>query len=134
AGGVAGVQFLLDGAALGGEDTAAPYGVSWVTTTATPGPHTLTARARDTAGNLATSAAVSVNVANGGSSDPRFVNDRVIIGLDEPTQIAWTPDGRMLVAERDGTIWVVPAGSSQVLPTPLIQVPSVQTADERGLL
>src|SRR6185312_7848169 len=86
------------------------------------------------AGNLATSAAVSVNVANGGSSDPRFVNDRVIIGLDEPTQIAWTPDGRMLIAERDGTIWVVPPGSSQVLPTPLIQVPNVETGDERGLL
>jgi glucose/arabinose dehydrogenase len=132
---VAGVQLLLDGTALGSEDTAAPYGVSWDTTTATPGPHTLAARARDAAGNITTSAAVSVNVANGGgSTDPQFVNDRVIIGLDEPTQIAWTPDGRMLIAERDGTIWVVPPGSSQVLPTPLIQVPNVETGDERGLL
>jgi glucose/arabinose dehydrogenase len=131
--GVAGVQFRLDGAAVGSEDTSAPYGVSWDSTTATPGTHALTAVARDAAGNVTTSAPVSVTVSGGGGA-PVFVNDRVIIGLDEPTQIAWTPDGRMLIAERDGTIWVVPPGSSQVLPTPLIQVPSVQTADERGLL
>ena len=137
--GVSGVQFRLDGAAIGTEDTSAPYSVSWDTTTATAGTHTLTAVARDAAGNLTTSAPVSVTVAGsggggGGDGAPAFVNDRVIIGLDEPTQIAWTPDGRMLIAERDGTIWVVPPGSSQVLSTPLIQVPSVQTADERGLL
>ena len=62
--GVAGVQFLLDDTALGAEDTAAPYAVSWDTTTATNGTHTLTARVRDAAGNTATSAAVSVTVAN----------------------------------------------------------------------
>ena len=33
--GVAGVQFYLDGALLGTEDTTAPYSVSWNTTTAT---------------------------------------------------------------------------------------------------
>ena len=30
--GVAGVQFLLDGASLGAEDTTAPYAISWNTT------------------------------------------------------------------------------------------------------
>ena len=59
---VAGVQFLLDGVALGAEDTASPYSVAWNTTTATAGPHTLTARARDAAGNQTTSAGVSVTV------------------------------------------------------------------------
>ena len=44
--GVTGVQFLLDGAALGAEDTTAPYSVVWNTTTATSGPHTLSARSR----------------------------------------------------------------------------------------
>ena len=34
--GVAGVQFRLDGADLGAEDTSAPYSVNWDTTTATP--------------------------------------------------------------------------------------------------
>ena len=37
--GVAGVQFLLDGAPLGAEDTTAPYDVSWNTTTVANGPY-----------------------------------------------------------------------------------------------
>jgi glucose/arabinose dehydrogenase len=130
--GVAGVQFQLDGAALGSEDTSAPYSVSWDTTTAASGPHTLTAVARDAAGNRSTSTAVTVTVPS--SPTPAFVNDRVIIGLDEPTQLAFAPDGRMLIAERDGTIWVVPAGASEVSPTPFLQIPGVNTQDERGLL
>jgi hypothetical protein len=62
--GVAGVQFLLDGAALGSEVTASPYTTSWNTTTATNGSHTLSARARDAAGNTALTADLVVNVAN----------------------------------------------------------------------
>ncbi|HVQ90242.1 MAG TPA: LamG-like jellyroll fold domain-containing protein [Mycobacteriales bacterium] len=65
---VAAVQFLLDGANLGAEDTTAPFSVSWDTAAAGPGAHTLTARARDTSGNLATSGPVAVTVDN---SDPR---------------------------------------------------------------
>ena len=61
---VAGVQFLLDGANLGAEDTAAPYSVTWDTTAATSGTHVLTARARDTSGNTQTSAPVTVTVDN----------------------------------------------------------------------
>ncbi len=53
--GVAGVQFKLDGADLGAEDTSAPYSVAWDTSTAPNGSHTLTAVARDTAGNTGTS-------------------------------------------------------------------------------
>src|SRR5262249_18613675 len=45
--GVVGVQFKLDGANLGAEDTASPYSVTWNTTTVTNGSHTLTAVARD---------------------------------------------------------------------------------------
>jgi Concanavalin A-like lectin/glucanases superfamily/Bacterial Ig domain len=62
--GVVGVQFLLDGAALGSEDTSAPYSVSWNTTTASNDNHVLTARARDLAGNQTTSSAVNVTVSN----------------------------------------------------------------------
>src|SRR5205823_5843381 len=62
--GVAGVQFKLDGATLGAEDSASPYSVSWDTTTATNGSHTLTAVARDAAGNTATSPGVTVTVSN----------------------------------------------------------------------
>ncbi len=62
--GVAGVQFKLDGANLGTEDTTSPYSTSWNTTSAAKGSHTLTAVARDAAGNVATSAAVTVTVSN----------------------------------------------------------------------
>lgn len=62
--GVIGVQFQLDGANLGAEVTAAPYAISWVTTSATNGPHILSAIARDAAGNKTTSSPVSVTVSN----------------------------------------------------------------------
>jgi 6-phosphogluconolactonase (cycloisomerase 2 family) len=50
--GVDRVELLLDGAALA-TDTTAPYGCEWDTTTVGDGPHTLTARAFDLAGNSA---------------------------------------------------------------------------------
>ncbi|HEU4331334.1 MAG TPA: PQQ-dependent sugar dehydrogenase [Lapillicoccus sp.] len=62
--GVAGVQFLVDGANLAAEDISAPYTVSWDSTTVADGSHTLLARARDAAGNVTTSAPVTVTVAN----------------------------------------------------------------------
>jgi hypothetical protein len=61
---VAGVQFLLDGNPLGAEDKTSPYGVSWNTKTTVDGLHTLSARARDAAGNIATSVGVPVDVIN----------------------------------------------------------------------
>ena len=61
---VAGVQFKVDGANLGAEDTSAPYSVSWDTFTAGNGPHTLSAVARDAAGNTAPAANVPVTVSN----------------------------------------------------------------------
>ena len=68
--GVAGVQFKLDGVNLGAEDTASPYSISWNSTTATNGTHTLTAVARDAAGNNTTSTAVTVTVNNPTSQNP----------------------------------------------------------------
>ena len=62
--GVAGVQFRLDGVNLGTEDTTSPYSITWNTATATKGAHTLTAVARDAAGNITTSTAISVTVNN----------------------------------------------------------------------
>ena len=61
---VTGVQFLLDGAVLGAEDTTAPYSLMWSTTSTPNGLHALSARARDAAGNQTTSALVSVTVSN----------------------------------------------------------------------
>jgi len=63
-GGIAGVQFKVDGANLGVENTAGPYSVAWDTRSVTNGSHTLSAAARDRAGNVATSAGIAVTVAN----------------------------------------------------------------------
>ena len=62
--GVVGVQFRLDGANLGAEDTTSPYSIVWNSTTASIGSHVLTAVARDAAGNSATSTAITVSVSN----------------------------------------------------------------------
>ncbi|HET6994681.1 MAG TPA: Ig-like domain-containing protein, partial [Chitinophagaceae bacterium] len=65
--GVVGVQFKLNGANLGTEDLSAPYSYSWNTATSPNGNYTLTAVARDAAGNTATSATVNVTIANAAS-------------------------------------------------------------------
>ncbi|MDT3778237.1 Ig-like domain-containing protein [Nitrospira sp. MA-1] len=62
--GVAGVQFRLQGANLGPEDTTNPYSTSWNTTTMPNGSYTLTGIARDAAGNTTTSASRTVTVSN----------------------------------------------------------------------
>ena len=84
--GVAGVQFLLDGNNLGAEDLTSPYSISWNTTTVTNGTHTLTAKARDAAGNTTTSAAVTVTGDN--DTQPPSVN----ITLPSPGTISGTLD------------------------------------------
>jgi len=66
--GVVGVQFKLDGADLGAEISVFPFSLSWNTSTAVAGAHSLTAVARDAAGNQTTSAAVAVTVDNSGSA------------------------------------------------------------------
>jgi len=49
---------------LGAEDVSAPYSTSWDTTTVANGSYSLTAVARDTAGQTTTSSVVTVTVAN----------------------------------------------------------------------
>ncbi|MEW6304923.1 MAG: Ig-like domain-containing protein [Verrucomicrobiota bacterium] len=62
--GVAGVQFQLDGANLGAEVLSEPFTISWNTTAVPNGSHTLTAIARDTAGNPAAAYPITVFVEN----------------------------------------------------------------------
>jgi chitodextrinase len=71
---VVGVQFLVDGSPLGAEDTSVPYALAWNTTGAADGAHQLAARARDAAGNVTTSPAVSVRVDNGAPTGTIAIN------------------------------------------------------------
>jgi hypothetical protein len=73
--GVSGVQFKLDGANLGAEDTTAPYMMRWnaASTTIWNGTHVIAAVARDAAGNRATST-VTITVANADGFHCYFTN------------------------------------------------------------
>jgi len=88
--GVAGVQFKYNGINLGPEDNAAPYSVTGDSTQVPDGTYTLTAVARDAAGNQTTSAPVTVTVLNGGTQP--------VAGRYEETDAAvtfsggWSPD------------------------------------------
>jgi hypothetical protein len=84
-GGAVGVQFKLDGANLGTEDTTSPFSIAWDTTTVANGTHTLTAVARDAGGTTVTSPGVTVAVSNAGSPPPTRVllgDQAVEAGLD----------------------------------------------------
>jgi hypothetical protein len=61
--GVTLVDFRVDGAVVG-SDPAAPYQVSWDSTSVGDGPHTITARAYDGSGNVGVSAPVGITVDN----------------------------------------------------------------------
>jgi hypothetical protein len=61
--GVAKVDFYVDGM-LKSTDTSSPYSYVWITTALSNGTHTLQAIAADAAGNSASTAVMSVNVAN----------------------------------------------------------------------
>ena len=57
------VEFFVDGI-LKATNSAEPYSTIWNSTTITPGPHSVTAKATDDAGNVTTSAAVPITVRN----------------------------------------------------------------------
>ena len=66
---VVGVQFKVDGSNVGAEDTTAPYSVNWSSTGVSNGNHTVTAVARDAAGNSSNSQR-SVTVSNTSTPPP----------------------------------------------------------------
>jgi hypothetical protein len=66
--GILGVQFKLDNINLGPEVTTSPYSGAWNTLGVTIGNHTLTAVARDFAGNTTTSNPIYITVSNTTSS------------------------------------------------------------------
>jgi glucose/arabinose dehydrogenase len=126
--GVASVDFFVDGSPIG-SDITAPYTASWNSTTLANGTHSLTAVARDAAGNQTTSTPVSVTTLN-----PGFVNEVVVPDITAATTMTFLPDGRMLVGELTETIWVVQPGASQRDATPFLQLDGSQLTGEQGLM
>ncbi len=72
---VVGVQFKYNGINFGAENATAPYSVNGDTTLVLNGSYILTAVARDAAGNMTTSAPVTITVANTPPStrSPKFI-------------------------------------------------------------
>ncbi|MDX6642426.1 MAG: hypothetical protein QOD76_388, partial [Solirubrobacteraceae bacterium] len=70
--------------------------------------------------------------------DPDFAYQPLVAGLPRPTAAAWTPDGRMLIATKDGKVFVgTPNGSGlpSLNPNPIIDISSqVNSYSDRGLL
>ncbi len=62
-----------------------------------------------------------------------FGIETVAVGLNFPTAVAFTPDGRTLIAEKDGVVRIIDA-SGTLLPTPFITLDDVNAAEDRGLI
>src|SRR4051812_14151057 len=63
-----------------------------------------------------------------------FEEQTMVSGLDQPTAVAWTPDGRMLIAEKPGLVRVVDA-AGQLQSAPLLDISDhVNSYWDRGLL
>src|SRR3954469_24739181 len=67
--------------------------------------------------------------ARAGTPPPGFSDTEVVSGLDQPTALAFLPDGRMLVTEKTGALKLVSGGVA----TTLVTIP-VCTSGEMGLL
>ena len=86
--GVTRIELYVDGALLG-SGTTSPTSASWNTTTAANGTHSITSKAYDAAGNVGTSAAVSVTVSNSTTVVNPFTNP----GFETGSLTGWTSTG-----------------------------------------
>ncbi|MFN7160758.1 MAG: Ig-like domain-containing protein [Candidatus Gracilibacteria bacterium] len=89
--GVAGVQFLVDGANIGVPDTVSPYQMVWNASTATKGTHTVSAIATDGLGLTTTSSSVIFTVDNSlPTISAQPANATVIVGESATFSISAT--------------------------------------------
>ncbi len=63
---------------------------------------------------------------------PGFATETIAGGLNFPTSMAFTPDGRIFVGEKSGSIRVIKNGA--LLPTLLVQLTDINTYADRGLI
>ncbi|MCK9351697.1 MAG: PQQ-dependent sugar dehydrogenase [Candidatus Pacebacteria bacterium] len=129
---VAEVELFVDGAPAGVKDISSPYAFVIDTAAFSNGSHTLLAKAKDTSGNIGSSEGVSVTVSNTPSGTPGFEAQTIAGGLMLPTSMAFSPDGRIFIAEKNGIIRAVKNGA--LLPNPVITLTDVNTYGDRGLI
>ena len=120
--GVASVQFLLDGGNLGSPVTAAPYSTTWDTTNSSPGPHTLTATAKDTSGNTASSS-ITVTVNNAVIS---VTLTPVAVSLGQGQSQLFTAS--VANATNQSVTWSINPAVGSILPTGAYTAPSTVTS------
>jgi hypothetical protein len=84
--GVTRVELFVDGS-LAGTDTSSPYSFSWNTTGVPNGSHSLQTRAYDAAGNVGSSAVVTVTVSNSAGGE------LIVNGGFEGSSSPWTLSG-----------------------------------------
>ena len=112
---VTSVQFRLDGGTLGAADTEAPWSYHWNSATSTNGAHTLTAVARDAAGNEATSVGVTVQVNNPTTGTLSAAATTTGDDLDADGYFIDAGNGPQAVASNGSTLsWEFPAGARNV--------------------
>ena len=64
---------------------------------------------------------------------PGFTEQTMVSGLTRPMDVAWAPDGRMFVIQKDGLLLVVPPGSTRAVRVQDFS-PIVNGQNDRGLL
>ena len=130
--GVTGVEFQIDGVAIGAADTSAPYATTLDASAYPSGQHVVRARASDAAGNVSAWSSATVSFGGGVAQPAGFTrNEAWVTGLANATAFAQAPDGRLFVAEQGGTLRVVKNGA--LLATPFVSI-AVDASGERGLI
>jgi glucose/arabinose dehydrogenase len=130
--GIAGVEFQIDGALWGDDDTNPPYMTSITTTRLTTGQHVIRARARDTSNNRSAWVTRTVQFGNDVQVPEGFAKTALVGGLTGATAFAQAPDGRIFVTEQAGTVRVIKNGV--LLPTPFATLANITSGGERGLV
>ena len=64
-----------------------------------------------------------------------FVNEILIQGMNLPTALKFLPNGDMLILELGGKVWVIPAGTTSVDPSPFLTLTNIGTLNgQQGLM
>ena len=91
-------------------------------------------RSRDAAGRLVMSTDF-VFTTNPVGSSGTFQNETLISGLDLPVAVKFLPNGDMLILQLGGQIRRVPAGTTQVSPTPFLTLTNIGSVNgQQGLM